>query len=115
MREEDKIFLRSLLKDDPASGPIDSISNIFGNLIRERKERLNPTKEIDLEEKREYLRNESTLGVDDIFPILKEPTNFTESDINNEVKNAIENNKVEEDYRKGLLDEREKMLSNKAN
>lgn len=115
MREEDKIFLRSLLKDDPASGPIDSISNIFGNLIRERKERLNPTEEIDFEEKREYLRNQSTLGVDDIFPILKEPTNFTESDINNEVKNAIENNKVEEDYRKGLLDEREKMLSDKAN
>ena len=54
MREEDKIFLRSLLKDDPASGPIDSISNIFGKLIRERKERLYPTKEIDLEEKREY-------------------------------------------------------------
>ena len=115
MREEDKILVRSLLEDDPASGPIDWVSNIFGNLIRERKERLNPTKEIDLEEKRKHLRDQTTLGVDDIFPILKEPANFTKSDINNEVKNAIENNKVEEDYRKGLLAERKKMLSDKAN
>lgn len=111
--KEDRIYLEGLLKDDPRSGlydyPANIVKNIWGNIVREGQEKYGEREsELTINEKRNRLRNMTTpTTVEEIFPAIKNtPTNATTSDISVDVKNAIDNNKVNQDYQTGLLSDK---------
>tara|TARA_R100001530_G_scaffold4027_2_gene5664 strand:+ start:1267 stop:2295 length:1029 start_codon:yes stop_codon:yes gene_type:complete len=130
LMKEDRIYLEGLLKDasELYDYPANMVKNIWGNIVREGQEKyeeggeyyeygksleelerakerygfrksdydkIRSDKELTMKQKRDLLRMET-----------QAPTNATTSDINVDVKNAIDNNKVNQDYQKGLLSDK---------